>query len=170
MHGVARLIAHLFRAWGTLGRWFPQSVLDDITAAIAAGEERHLGEICFAVESRLAPLDALLGPGTRQRAEHLFGQLRVWDTENNSGVLVYVLLCEHRIEIVADRALARCLEPAAWQDLVTELARPCREARFEDALCGGVDRLDQLLRAHFPRSEGADRASEGGLPDRPVLR
>ena len=106
----------------------------------------------------------------RDRAITLFGKQRVWDTEDNNGVLVYLLLAEHRIEVVADRALARCLEPAAWQDLVTQLATPCRDARFEDALGGAVERLDPLLRAEFPRHGGADRTGEDGLSDRPVLR
>lgn len=150
MHGVARLIAHLFRAWGTLGRWFPQSVLDDITAAIAAGEERHLGEICFAVESRLAPLDALLGPGTRQRAEHLFGQLRVWDTENNSGVLVYVLLCEHRIEIVADRGIAARVATKEWAELCDVIGRAFAAGDPATGVKDAIARIHDLLAAHFP--------------------
>ncbi|HNB07679.1 MAG TPA: TPM domain-containing protein, partial [Thauera aminoaromatica] len=100
----------------------------------------------------------------------LFGKQRVWDTEDNNGVLVYLLLAEHRIEIVADRALARQLEPAAWQELVDRLATPCREARFEDALAAAVDCLDQLLRAAFPGAGVTGLASGGGLSDRPVLR
>lgn len=150
MHGVARLIAHLFRAWGALLRWFPQAVLDDITAAIAAGEQRHLGEICFAVESRLAPLDALLGPGTRQRAEHLFGQLRVWDTENNSGVLVYVLLCEHRIEIVADRGIAARVARKEWSELCDVIGRAFAAGDPATGVKEAIARIHDLLARHFP--------------------
>lgn len=150
MHGVARLVVHLFRAWGALGRWFPQPVLDEITAAIAAGETRHLGEVCFAVESRLAPLDALLGPGTRQRAEHLFGQLRVWDTEQNSGVLVYVLLCEHRIEIVADRGIAARVDAREWAALCDVIGRSFASGDPASGVKDAIARIHDLLAQHFP--------------------
>ena len=150
MHGVARLIAHLFRAWGALARFFPAAVLDEITAAIAAGEERHLGEICFAVESRFAPLDALLGPGTRQRAEHLFGQLRVWDTAHNSGVLVYVLLCEHRIEIVADRGIAARVATKEWSALCDVIGRAFAAGDPAAGVKDAIAKIHDLLAQHFP--------------------
>ena len=150
MHGVARLIAHLFRSWGALARWFPQPVLDELTAAIAAGEARHLGEICFTVESRLAPLDALLGPGTRQRAEHLFAQLRVWDTEHNSGVLVYVLLCEHRIEVVADRGIAARVDAKEWSALCDLVGRSFAAGDPASGVKDAIARIHDLLALHFP--------------------
>ena len=165
---LKRLVTHLFTA--DARGLFPPAAMERIAAAIDIGETCHAGEVCFAVEAALPWRDVLSGADPRQRALDAFGRLRVWDTAANNGVLVYLLLAEHRIEIVADRALARVLEPAAWQDLVTQLATPCRDARFEDALGGAVERLDPLLRAEFPRHGGADRTGEDGLSDRPVLR
>lgn len=175
---LRRLLRHLWLDADDARRALGEPALDRLEARVRASEAGHRGQICLCVEASLPPSylwrhlarGETLASVIRDRAITLFGKQRVWDTEDNNGVLVYLLLAEHRIEIVADRALARCLEPAAWQDLVTELVRPCREARLEDALGGAVDRLDQLLRAHFRRSDGADRAGGGGLPDRPVLR
>ncbi|HET7843925.1 MAG TPA: TPM domain-containing protein, partial [Xanthomonadales bacterium] len=116
----------------------------------AAGETRHLGEVCFAVESRHAPLDALLGPGTRQRAEHLFGQLRVWDTEQNSGVLVYVLLCEHRIEIVADRGIAARVDAKEWAALCETIGRSFAAGDPATGVKDAIARIHDILATHFP--------------------
>ena len=175
---LRRLLRHLWLDADDARRALGKAALDRLEARVRASEAGHSGQICLCVEASLPPSylwrhlarGESLASVIRDRAITLFGKQRVWDTEDNNGVLVYLLLAEHRIEIVADRALARVLEPAAWQDLVTQLAAPCREARLEDALGAAVDRLDHLLRADFPRSGGADLTGGGGLSDRPVLR
>ena len=175
---LQRCLRHLWLDADDALRAVGEAGIGRLEARVRASEQEHSGQICLCVEASLPPsyLWRHVARGesiedvVRDRALTLFGKQRVWDTEHNNGVLVYLLLAEHRIEIIADRALARVLEPAAWQDLVTQLAALCREARLEDALGAAVDRLDHLLRADFPRSGGADLTGGGGLSDRPVLR
>jgi uncharacterized membrane protein len=93
----------------------------------------------------------------------MFGKLRVWDTEQNNGVLIYLLLAEHAIEVVADRGLARAVPPETWQQLVAGMREAFRAGRLEDGLAQAVDRVDALLVAHFPLA--ADQANPNELPD-----
>ena len=175
---LQRCLRHLWLDADDALRAVGEAGIGRLEARVRASELEHSGQICLCVEASLPPsyLWRHVARGesiedvVRDRALTLFGKQRVWDTEHNNGVLVYLLLAEHRIEIIADRALARVLEPAAWQDLVTQLATPCRDARFEDALGDAVERLDLLLRTGFARDGGGDRRGEDGLSDRPVLR
>ncbi|EWS57326.1 hypothetical protein Y694_04648 [Methylibium sp. T29-B] len=102
------------------------------------------------------------------RALSLFGKLRVWDTEHNNGVLIYLLLADHRIEIVADRGLTRHVDAAGWQAIVDGMGAAFRERRFEDGLHAAIDAVDAVLRQHFPAAPGGGNPNE--LPDTPVLR
>ena len=110
MNRLARLLRHLFAP--SARHMFPADRLQRITKAIAAGELSHTGEVCFAIEAALPATAVLVGQQARDRAVEIFGHLRVWDTEANNGVLLYVLLADHRIEIVADRASAVGSSPA----------------------------------------------------------
>ncbi len=131
-------------------------------------ERRHSGEIRLCVEAGL-PLSYLWRDATpRQRAVTMFGKLRVWDTEQNNGVLIYLLLAEHAIEVVADRGLARAVPPETWQQLVAGMREAFRAGRFEDGLAQAVDRVDALLVAHFPLAAG--QANPNELPDAAHLR
>ena len=103
----------------------------------------------------------------RQRAMAWFGRLRVWDTEHNNGVLIYLLLAERRIEIVADRGLQRCASTQDWQDAVSRLASQLQAGNFEAGLTQALEEVSALLVAHFPRTTDAPQANE--LSDR-VLR
>ena len=178
MELLRRLLRHLWLDADDARRALGEPALDRLEARVRASEAGHTGQICLCVEASLPPSylwrhvarGEPLAAVIRDRAITLFGKQRVWDTEDNNGVLVYLLLAEHRIEIVADRALARRLEPAGWQALVGQLAAPCREARLEDALCAAVDRLDDLLRTGFPGTGTTAQAAGRGLPDRPQLR
>lgn len=157
-------------------RWIDESdarrALDDaalarLQARVATGERRHSGEIRLCIEAGL-PLSYLWrGASARERALALFGKLRVWDTEHNNGVLVYLLLAEHCIEIVADRALARRLPAAHWQALADGMAQAFREGRFEAGLEQAVDAVDAALAAHFPLAPGESNPNE--LPDEPLV-
>jgi uncharacterized membrane protein len=130
---------------------------------VAMSERRHSGEIRLCVEAGL-PLSYLWRDATpRQRAVTMFGKLRVWDTEQNNGVLIYLLLAEHAIEVVADRGLARAVPPETWQQLVAGMREAFRAGRFEDGLAQAVDRVDALLVAHFPLAAG--QANPNELPD-----
>jgi len=165
-----------------LGRLFKHRWLDETDARRALGEPalarlaervqrsetRHSGEIRVCVEAGL-PLSYLWRDLTaRDRAVTLFGKLRVWDTENNNGVLIYLLLAEHAIEIVADRGLARHVSPAQWQTLIAGMRDAFRARRFEDGLAQAIDVVDALLLEHFSLAAGEVNPNE--LPDRVELR
>ena len=137
---------------------------------MAASERTHTGELRVCVEAGL-PLSYLWrGASARERAIAMFGKLRVWDTEHNNGVLIYLLLAEHRIEIVADRAVARRVEPGHWQQLVDTMGEAFRAGRFEQGLSAAIDAVDALLVAHFPRDPSAATLRLNELPDEPLLR
>ena len=160
-----RIAAHLLAPEWLARRAFPRRTLERIAAAVKDSEKRHLGELRFAVEAGL-PLAALardLGP--RARAEDVFAQLRVWDTEHNSGVLVYVQLVDRKIEIVADRGIAARVAQHEWDAICRAMEGAFRARRFEAGALEAIDSITRLLARHFPaRGERADE-----LPDRPVV-
>lgn len=162
---MARWLKHLFTATPAR-RHFPPATLTAIQHAIAAGEQRHLGEICFVVEGALPWRAALAGQTPRQRAHELFGQLRVWDTHANSGVLLYLLLADHAIEIVADRGIAARVDPAQWQAICAGLRQRCTVGEFQAGAIAAVEQISDLLAAQIPAN---GRANPDELPDRPIV-
>ena len=138
-----------------------------IAARIAASERRHDGEIRVVVEAGLPWSYIRRGATARDRAITLFGKLRVWDTERNNGVLIYLLLAERRIEIVADRGLARRVDEAHWQAVLDTMRVHFREGRHAEGLDRAIDAVDGLLAQHFPLAPCAASANE--LPDDPVV-
>ena len=135
---------------------------------VAASETRHSGEIRVCVEAGL-PLSYLWrGATARERAVTLFGKLRVWDTEQNNGVLIYLLLAEHRIEIVADRGLDRHVGAAQWQAIVGSMREAFAAGRFEDGLNAAIAAVHALLVQHFALEPGRTNPNE--LPDAPLVR
>lgn len=163
---IARLLKHLLTPpWLALRR-FPAALRDEITAAVAASESRHRGELCIAIEGPL-PIGELWRDVTpRQRAAELFAALRVWDTEENSGVLIYLQLVDHAVEILADRGIAAQVPPARWEALCRELEAAMREGRCREGLVAAIDTVTRLLAAHFP----ARGANPNELPDQPWVR
>ncbi|HEY9110040.1 MAG TPA: TPM domain-containing protein [Roseateles sp.] len=149
-------------------RALPADALARLQQRVADSEARHSGEIRVCVEASL-PLSYLWRDATaRERAITMFGKLRVWDTEHNNGVLIYLLLADHRIEIVADRAAARCVASDHWQQLVDTMRDAFRAGHFEQGLNDAIDAVNALLVQHFPREAGAaPRLNE--LPDEPLL-
>lgn len=160
-----RILQHLFApsASGT----FPADRLQRIHDAIAEDERRHRGEICFAVESALHWRDVLNKVDSRQRAEAAFAQLRVWDTEANNGVLVYLLLADHRIEIVADRGLRDLVSAEQWRGICQLMEERMKAGEPEDAVMRGVAEIGNLLAEHFPQRDGEVDHDE--LPNAPVI-
>lgn len=145
---------------------FPPARLQAITAAITAGEARHGGQVMFAVEADL-PLPALwqrVSP--RQRAEHAFAQLRTWDTEHNNGVLIYLLLADHAIELVADRGLRGKVGEAQWADICAHMQQRLREGALQDAVLLAIEEVSDLLAGHYPPLPGSQ---DDGLPNTPQL-
>ena len=166
MARLQRLLANLCEGWFQLHRRFPADLLDEIAVVVAEGERTHLGEVRLAVESRLSPLAVLAGLDAPTRARQLFGQLGIWDTEHNNGVLLYVLLAEHRIEIVADRGIARHVAPKEWAEACTHMRDAYAREQWRGGSLQGIADVHALLRRHFP-GDGRERSDE--LSDRPVL-
>ncbi|HVI60346.1 MAG TPA: TPM domain-containing protein, partial [Luteimonas sp.] len=160
-----RLLRHLFA--GPARATFPEASLQRIAAAVAEGEARHRGEICFAVEPALSLRRVLRDAQARGRAHDVFARLRVWDTEANNGVLLYLLLADHRIEIVADRGLAGLVSEEQWRGVCQLMEERLRAGEPEAAVVRGVAAVSDLLAAHFPRVAG--EVDENELPDRPRL-
>lgn len=165
MASLARLLRHLFAP--SASGLFPADRLQRIADAVAAGERRHRGEVCFAVEPALPAWRALRGLDARQRAHEVFAELRVWDTQANNGVLVYLLLADHRIEIVADRGLDGRVTDEEWARACRRMESRLRDGEPEAAAVAGIEAVTELLARHFPQAPG-DR-DENELPDLPRL-
>jgi uncharacterized membrane protein len=167
MNRWLRLFNHRWLDETDTARALDTAALQRLEARVAASERRHSGEIRLCVEAGL-PLSYLWrGATPRERALAMFGKLRVWDTEANNGVLIYLLLAEHAIEIVADRGLARQVPQAHWDALVGGMREAFRAGRFEAGLEQAVDAVDAMLVRHVPLAEGQINPNE--LPDRAHL-
>ncbi len=161
---LQRLITHLIYPSWLCRRAFPPKAMARIEAAIAASEARHRGEIRFAVEPSLGLLPLLRGQTARERALEVFSELRVWDTEENNGVLIYLLLADRDVEILVDRGLARHMPQQAWQDICHTMELCFAAGRYEEGVLLGIDELDRHLARLYPRV--GENPNE--LPDRPV--
>lgn len=162
---VKRFFQHVFYRRATMRQLFPATALDAIEQAIHAAEARHLGEIRFAVEAAL-PLSALLiDQSSPARALDVFTQLRVWDTEQNNGVLIYLLLADRKVEIVADRGIHAKLGDATWGAICRAMEAEFRNGNFEQGALIGVTQVAAYLTEHYPQSG----AENNELPDRPIL-
>ena len=163
---VMRALRHVITDHGTVRRSFPPAELARVEAATAAGEKRHRGQVCVAIEGALPVGRVLKRVTPRERALEVFGVLRVWDTEENCGVLVYLLLADRDVEIVADRGIHRIVGDDAWQAICTRMELAFRDGKFADGVVRGVDEISALLAQHYPRT-GDGGANE--LADRPVV-
>ncbi len=162
----ARLLRHRW-AEGRMHTALPDDLLNRLGRRVAASEQRHTGEIRICVEAGLPLAYVWRDASARERAVALFGKLRVWDTEDNNGVLIYLLLAEHAIEIIADRGLARAIPPDAWEKLVQEMGTALHDGHYEDGLTQALFHVSTLLSEHFPAAPGR-KPSDTGLPDAPV--
>jgi len=164
MH-LARFFNHVAMTPTAARRAFPDRTMDAIAAAIAESERGHRGEICFVVEAELTTAQLWRNLSPRDRAREVFAAQGVWNTEENNGVLVYVLLAERRVEIVADRGIDSRVGANEWQAICEEMHAHFRGARYEQGAVAGVRGVGALLERHFPGRLG-DRNELG---DRPVL-
>jgi uncharacterized membrane protein len=161
----SRLVLHLATPSWLVRRHFPGSALAAIEAAIAAGEQRHEAEIRFVVEGALDPRAILRGITPRARAIDVFSELRIWDTEHNNGVLIYLLLADRDVEIVADRGVAAKIPAAEWEAICREMEKHLGAGSYGDAAVAGIRATSDLLARHFP-SRGP---RHGEQPDEPVV-
>lgn len=170
MNKFIRIFRHQWLDRSDTLRAVPDDLAQRLARRVAASEARHTGEVRLCVEAAL-PLPDVWGISDqhplagviRARALGWFGKLGVWDTEQNNGVLIYLLLAEHAIEFVADRALTRCVSPAQWQAIVDRLAHRLHDGAFEDGLTQALEEVSALLVEHFPSVAGDPRLNE--LPD-----
>jgi uncharacterized membrane protein len=160
---LSRTLRHLFTTRWRMRQRFTPAVLAEIESAIRDVESRHAGEIRFVVEAALDLAELRLEP--RARALQVFGHLGVWDTANNNGVLIYVLLADRDVEILADRGIASRVPQEEWELVCREIEAHFRDGRFAQGSVAGVLSVGRLLEKHFP-GQGAD-ADE--LPNQPVL-
>ena len=163
--GIGRIFRHLCTTGLHLRSRFPQSALDAIEAEIAKSEQLHTGELRFAIETALDLPPLLQGLQSRQRALDVFSLLRVWDTDTNSGVLIYLLLVDHKVEIVADRGIAAKVEQSEWDLVCREMEQAFRSGDFKGGAIVGVQRISALLARHFP--PGIRNPNE--LPNKPYI-
>ena len=167
-HWLARLVKHRLFDEDDARRLLGKDALARIQTRVAESEKRHSGEIRVVVEAGL-PLSYLRRNATpRDRAVALFGKLGVWDTERNNGVLIYLLLAEHAIEIVADRGLNRVVPAAEWAEIAASMRSAFQTGDFEGGLLRAVDAVDALLVRHFAARSGDVDVNE--LPDAPLFR
>jgi len=159
------MLQHLLSDQWSVRRAFPRAAMRAIRDRIGEQEKRHSAELRFAVEASLPLAHLWRGQDARRRAVELFGQLGVWDTEHNSGVLIYLLLADKRVEIVADRGIHNRVGDAAWEAICAEMQRAFAAGRFEQGVCFGVVAISDLLAAHFPPGGGP----RNELPNEPVV-
>jgi hypothetical protein len=162
---LARLLRHLATTSARVRRAFPASALRSIEQAIAAGELTHAGEIRMVVEGSLDGLPLLRGQTARERAIELFARLHVWDTEHNTGVLIYVLLAERRVEIVADRGIHAKAGAEAWSAICRGMETHFGAGAFGLGAVQGIEAVTQLVTRHFPLTPGDCNE----LPDAPIV-
>jgi uncharacterized membrane protein len=168
MNRLLRILKHRVRDDTDTRRAIGPDVVRRLQQRVHSSERQHSGEIRVCVEAGL-PLSYLWrGLSARDRAVTMFGKLRVWDTAHNNGVLIYLLLAEHAIEIVADRGLNAHVSPAQWTAIVGTMREAFRAGRHEQGLNAAIDAVDALLRQHFAMAPGQDNPNE--LPDAPDMR
>ena len=161
-----RFFHHLATDHGRVRRAFPDAALSRIEAAIANGEKHHRGQVVFAVEPALPLVRVLRHVEPRERALEVFGLLRIWDTAENCGVLVYLLLADRDVEIVADRGIHAHVGTDAWEAVCRKMEAAFRDGRYMEGVEAGITEINALLARHFPR---AGRVGDNELPNKPVV-
>ena len=162
---IKRIVKHLFATDGQLKRTFPHSALSAIEKAITASESQHAGEIRFAIEGALDGVPLFKGQSSRERALDVFSQLRVWDTQHNTGLLIYLLLADRTVEIVADRGIHEKVGTREWEKICKSMETAFKQSNFEGGVIAGVQAVTQHLKAHF----STDRNDRNELPDKPAI-
>jgi uncharacterized membrane protein len=166
---LTRLARHLLATRVGTRRYFTPQVRDAIETAIREIESRHAGEIRFVIETALDPADAWRDLPSRRRAVQLFGQLGVWDTAHNNGVLIYVLMADRVVEIVADRGISAHIAQSEWDEVCRQMELHYREGRFAAGSTAGVHGVGRLIARHFPAGAPASVAGTDELPNQPLL-
>jgi len=164
-HTLERTLRHLLSSRSQVRRAFPPASLDAIESAVQASEAGHSGEVRFVVEGALDGAPLWSGSSARERALTLFSELRVWDTEQNNGLLIYLLLADRAVEIVADRGLHGRVGEPEWRLICARMETAFRAGQFEAGVLAGIEAVSRHLQRHFPPLSG----DLNELPDRPLM-
>ncbi len=162
---IQRFWRHCAMTQGRVNRSFSRNTLGAIEQAITASETAHMGEIRFVVEGALDTAALFGGQSARERALELFSNLRIWDTEHNSGVLIYLLLADRQVEIVADRGIHARAGTHVWSTICAAMESAFKNSNFEDGVVHGIQAVTHQLTKHFP----ADAGNRNELPNTPVV-
>jgi uncharacterized membrane protein len=163
--GIRRIGRHLLEHRWRLRRDFPPKVLDAIERAIKKGETTHSGQVRFVVEGALDGAPLFRDQPARERALDIFSHLRIWDTTHNNGVLIYLLLADRDVEIIADRGIDAKVGAAGWEKICTGMEADFRAGKFESGVIKGIEAVSRQLATHFPSHGGGPNE----LPDAPVV-
>ncbi|MGB9117898.1 TPM domain-containing protein [Bradyrhizobium sp.] len=163
--GIKRIGKHLLEHRWRVRRIFPPEALAVIERTIKEGEATHSGQVRFAVEGALDGKPLFKDQSARERALDVFSQLRVWDTAHNNGVLIYLLLADRDVEIIADRGIDAKVGAAGWEKICKAMESDFKAGNFAGGVVKGIQAVSQQLAAHFPRH----RAGPNELPDKPVV-
>lgn len=162
---LTRFGRHIVTLPNSVQRCFSKAAMQRITHAIGQSELLHSGEICFAVEANLTVRELIAKKTAVARAVEVFSNLRVWDTEQNNGVLIYLLIADHDFEILADRGIHQRVDDHVWEKISTEMERLFKQGQFEAGVCYGIDKIGALLALHYP----PENKNTNELPDAPVV-
>lgn len=165
MKTLSRMMRHLFTTTAAGRRAFPPTTLKAIQTVIAKGETLHRAEVRLIIEPALSMQAVLSGMPTRERARELFTNYRIWDTEENCGVLIYINLADHKVEIITDRGVGRLIGPQDWQAICLAMTTGFAHGAFHDSVITALDQLNLLLQAHLP----ATGTRPNQLSNRPLV-
>ena len=169
---IIRFLRHLVSHTGQVHRHFSNSALKNIERAIKASEDTHLGEIRFVVEAGLEPMDILAKKTPRMRALELFGRLNIWDTEHNTGVLIYLLLADRDVEIVADRGIHQQVSAKTWEIICHAMELKFRQGEFEIGILQGIADIGLHLQKFYPTQSLKNQSpntNNNEISDKPII-
>lgn len=161
---LGRIFRHLLTPPWSLERHFPRALLERVEKRIRDSEQRHQGQIRFAIEPALEFGGLVRNMAARERALDVFSQLRVWDTEQNNGVLIYLLLADRDVEIVADRGIDRFVSADGWEAICKGMEAHFRRHAFEEGVLYGIAEVEKHLSQFYP-----GRSATNELEDRPAI-
>ncbi|MCB1176141.1 MAG: TPM domain-containing protein [Leptospiraceae bacterium] len=162
---MIRLFKHFFSGWFLSRKYFPEKVLSNIEVVIKDSEKRHNGEVVLAIEPSLPASFILSKKPIRERAIEIFSRLHVWDTENNSGILLYLNLADKALEIVADRGISSKIKDDFWRKIINNIQNEFSKSKFERGAILAISELTGILEENFP----SDSKDKNELPDKPVI-
>jgi uncharacterized membrane protein len=165
MAKLNRLLKHLIATRSQARNLFPRSTLQAVQACISAGEKQHRAEIRLIVEAALPLNTVLRNESSRARAHELFSHYRIWDTEENCGILIYINVADHKVEILPDRTVGRVLKREDWHAVCETMTRGFAEKNYHDSLLLALTQLNELLAVHFPDQD----KHKNQLSDRPLI-